>query len=264
MQFRDQVVWITGASAGIGRALALEFARRGADVAVSARRVDRLAGVVDEISALGRRGLAVACDVTSDAAVARAVDEVLAGFGRLDVAVANAGFSVGGRLEHLGDADLRRQFDTNVFGAASTARHALPALRQRRGRLVLVGSVAALLASPRAGAYSASKFALRALGLTLQQELHGSGTSCTLVHPGFVASEIAQVDNEGRFDAGREDRRPSRLMWTAEAAARAIATATHRRRREYVFTAHGKFGAWLGKHAPGLVYLLMRGGGKRG
>ena len=261
-QFHGQVVWITGASAGMGRALALEFARRGADVAVSARRVDRLVALVDEIEALGRRALAVACDVTQDAAVAAAVDAVLAHFGRLDVAVANAGFSVAGRIEDLSDADLRRQFDTNVFGALSTARHALPALRRSKGRLALVSSVAATMASPRIGAYTASKFALRGFGLTLAQELHGSGASCTLLNPGFVATEIAQVDNDGKLDPTRPDRRPARLMWSAEAAARVMVTAIHRRKLEYTFTLHGKLGVWLGKHATGLVHLLMRGSGR--
>ena len=98
---------------------------------MSARRTDRLAQIVDEIEATGRQALAVACDVTRDEHVARAVDAVLERFGRIDVAVANAGFGVVGRLEQLSDADLRRQFDTNVFGAMSTARHVLPALRQR-------------------------------------------------------------------------------------------------------------------------------------
>ncbi len=262
-QYRGKVVWITGASAGMGRALAREYARRGADVAVSARRIDRLTEVVNEVDALGRRGLAVACDVTKDLEVAGAVDEVLARFGRLDVAIANAGFGVVGKLEQLSDADLRRQFDTNVFGAMSTARHALPALRRVQGRLGLVSSVAGLLASPKTGAYTASKFALRACGLTLAQELHGTGTSCTLLNPGFVATEIGQVDNAGRFDGSRRDARPAKLMWTAEAAARVMADAVHRRRREYTFTAHGKIGAWLGQHMPGLVHLLMRGGGSR-
>lgn len=262
MQFQGKVVWITGASAGIGRALAREFASRGADVAVSARRVDRLAEVVGEVEALGRRGFAVACDVTRDEEVARAVDEVLAHFGRIDVAVANAGFSVAGRLEHLTDDEVRRQFATNVFGALSTARHVLPALRRSRGRLALVGSVAAFVASPRIGAYTASKFAVRAIGLTLQQELYGSGVSCTVLHPGFVHSDIGKVDNAGKFEASRRETRPAPLLWPTDRAARVMVAAIHARKREYVFTAHGKFGAWLGQHAPGLVYLLMRGVGK--
>ncbi len=257
-QFAGQVVWITGASAGIGRALAREFASRGADVAVSARREDRLTELVGEITAMGRRALAVVCDVTKDEDVARAVEAVLAHFGRLDVAVANAGFGVSGRLEQLTDEELRRQFDTNVFGAMSTVRHALPALRRSKGRLALVASVSSVIATPRNGAYTASKFALRGLGLTLQQELYGSGVSCTLLHPGMVTSEITQVDNTGQLDASRKDPRPAKLMWSAEDAARVMVSAVGRRAREFVFTGHGKLGAWIGKHAPGLAYLMMR------
>lgn len=251
--FEGLVAWITGAGSGIGRAIALELAKEGAAVAVSGRRVDRLAAVVAEIEAQGGRGLAVPCDVTDDAAVQRAVAEVVAALGGIDVAIANAGMSVGGRIEKLSDADWRRQFDINVFGAVSTARHALPELRKRNGRLCLVGSVAAFLAMPKSGAYSASKFAIRAVGMTLAAELHGSGVSVTTVHPGFVESEIGQVDNQGVFDASREDTRPKQLMWPADRAARAIIAAVRRRKREYVFTGHGKLGAWLGRHVPAVA-----------
>ncbi len=268
-RFSDTVVWITGGGSGIGAAMAMEFARQGADVAISGRRVDRLQETVARIEALGRRGLAVACDVTDDADVERAVGEVVAHFGRLDVAVANAGFGVAGPIESLPIEAWRRQFDTNVFGAVSTIRHALPQLRRTRGRLALIASVAALLPTPGNGAYAASKYALRGLGQTLAVELAGSGVSCTLVHPGFVASEIAQVDNEGRFDPSRRDRRPAGLMWTAEDAARVVVRAIHRRAREYTFTVHGKIGGFLGRHAPGLLHLLMsrfaaKRGGRRG
>lgn len=257
-QFDGQVVWITGATAGIGRAMALEFARRGADVAVSGRREDRLAAVVAEIEALGRRGLAVACDVRREDEVAAAVQSVTAELGRLDVAVANAGFGVVGRVEDLTLDDWRRQFETNFFGAVAVAKHSLPALRRTGGRLALVGSVSGLLASPRAGAYSASKFALRAVGLTLAMELRGSGVSCTLLNPGFVASEIGQVDNQGQYDASRRDKRPAGLMWTADAAARVMVRAIAARKREYTFTVHGKLGAFLGQHFPGLMCWLQR------
>lgn len=253
----DQVVWITGGGSGLGRAMALEFARLGADVAVSGRRADRLEEVAAAARALGRRALAIPCDVTDDADVARAAAAVVAGLGRLDTAVVNAGFSVMGRFESLSDADLRRQFDTNVFGAASTIRHALPALRASRGRLALVCSVAGMIATPKGSAYAASKYALRALGQTLAIELHGSGVSCTTIYPGMVASEIAQVDNEGRFSPDRQDRRPSRLIWPTERAAKVMVAAILRREREFTFTGHGRLGAWLGKHVPGLVHLLM-------
>lgn len=254
---QEHVVWITGGGSGLGRAMAVEFARRGADVAVSGRRVDRLEEAAAAVRGLGRRALALPCDVTDDADVARAAAAVTGALGRLDVAVANAGFAVMGRFEALSDAEWRRQFDTNVFGLVSTARHALPALRASGGRLALVSSVSGMLATPQGAAYSASKYAVRAIGQTLAIELAGSGVSCTTISPGFVASEIAQVDNAGVYDPARKDRRPGRLMWPTERAAAVMVAAIVRREREFVFTGHGRIAGWLGRHAPGLWHLLM-------
>jgi NAD(P)-dependent dehydrogenase (short-subunit alcohol dehydrogenase family) len=253
---KGRVAWVTGATSGIGREVALELARRGAIVAVSGRRRDRLERVVAE----GGRLFAVPCDVRDEASLAAAVDDIVARHGRLDLALANAGFSVGGRIEELNADDWRRQLETNVIGAALTARAALPALRITRGRLGLVGSVAAFLPAPSFAPYHASKYALRALGLTLSAELAGSGVSCTTVHPGFVASEITQVDNHGRHDPSRADQRPAALMWPTDRAARVIVSALLARRREVVFTAHGRAAAFLGMHFPALAHLVMTRG----
>lgn len=258
--YEGKVAWVTGGGSGIGRALALELARQGAAVAVSGRREDRLAETVAEIVALGARGLAVPCDVAEDAAVEAAVARVVAELGPLDVCIANAGFGVAGKIEKLGIEAWRRQFDVNVLGVVSTARHALPALRQTKGRLAMVSSVMAMLAVPGSGPYTASKFAVRAIGLTLSQELAGSGVSCTLLHPGFVESEIAQVDNRGVHHADREDKRPKRLMWPADKAARVMLKAVASRKREAVITVHGKVGGWFGRHMPGLVHFAMTRG----
>lgn len=255
--FHESVVWITGGSAGIGREMALEFGRQGAHVAVSGRRQDRLDDVVAELEELGASGLAVACDVTEEAEVEAAVASVVDHFGKLDVAVANAGFGVSGKIEELNADDWRRQFDVNVVGAAVTARHALPQLRKTGGRFALTGSVAGTVTSPGAGPYSASKYAVRALGQTLSMELHGTGVSCTTIHPGFVASEIAKVDNDGNFREEWTDRRPQQLIWPTDKAARVMVGAIRKRKREYVFTAHGKVAAFLGKHAPGLVHFAV-------
>ncbi|MGB5698174.1 MAG: SDR family oxidoreductase, partial [Polyangiales bacterium] len=137
-RFENQVVWITGGGSGIGRALGLAFAKEGAVVAVSGRREDRLQEVVQEVEASGAKALAVRCDVTDEASVAEAVQTVVRTFGGLDVAVANAGFSVAGRIEKLSAADWRRQLDVNVIGVAMTARYAIPHLKKRKGRLALV------------------------------------------------------------------------------------------------------------------------------
>jgi NAD(P)-dependent dehydrogenase (short-subunit alcohol dehydrogenase family) len=256
-RFDGRVAWITGATSGIGRACALELAARGAHVAVSGRRRDRLEEVARDIRARGVRALAVPCDVCDEKQQERAMREIAATFGRLDVAVANAGFSIGGSIETLTADDWRRQLDTNVVGAAMTARYALPELYKTRGRIGLVGSVSAFFAAPGYAAYHCSKHALRALGLTLAVELQGTGVSTTTVHPGFVDSEIQKVDRSGRFDPNRRDRRPSALMWQSDRAARVIVNAIARRRRELVFTGHGKLAALVGQHAPWLMDAVM-------
>lgn len=260
---QGHVAWITGATSGIGRACALELCRRGAAVAVSGRREDRLAEVVSALRQLGGRAMAVPCDVCDPGQVRDAVRAVAAELGRVDVAIANAGFCVGGRIEELTAADWRRQLDTNVVGAAMTARYVLPELRRTRGRLALTGSVAAFMPAPSFGAYHCSKHALRALGLTLSAELAGSGVSCTTVHPGFVESEINKVDNMGCYDPRRHDTRPKRLMWTAERAAKVMIAAISNRRRELVFTGHGKLAAFFGMHFPSLAHLVMASGSMR-
>jgi len=255
--WHDRVVWITGGGSGIGQALAEEVARHGAHVVVSGRRLERLEDVVQRIESAGGRGRPLVCDVTDEAQIASAVAQIVQTCGRLDVVVANAGFSVAGRLEKLTADDWRRQLDTNVVGLAVTAKHAIPELKKSRGRLALIGSVAGMVCAPGVGAYHASKHAVRAIGQTLAMELHGTGISVTTIHPGFVESEIAQVDNSGVFRPEVRDRRPQRLMWSAEDAARVMARAIDRRKREYVFTYHGKLAGWLGRHAPGLVHQII-------
>jgi len=255
--FKDEVVWITGASAGIGAALAHEFSNRGAIVCLSARRRERLEELAKAISESGGRAFAYPCDVTVEEDVAETVRAIVEAHGKLDCAVANAGFGVSGRIESLSADDWRRQFDVNVVGAAITAKYALSELRQSHGRLVLVGSIMSMMSSAKAGAYSASKYAVRSIGQTLSLELHGSGATCTTIHPGYVSTEIALVDNDGVFHEDREDRRPAKLMWPADKAAKVMVNAIARRKREFVFTGHGKLGGYLGRHFPGFVHFAQ-------
>lgn len=256
-RFEGQVAWVTGGGTGIGRALAIELAREGAEVAVSGRRVDQIEKVAAEIVASGRKAQAVPCDVGDESAVIGAVQTISQHFGRLDVVIANAGAGSNGRFEDLNGEEWRRLIDVNVLGVASTLRHALPEVRKTRGRLAIVGSVNSVVSIPGSSLYSATKFAVRGLGLALMQELHGSGVSCTMLYPGFVESDIAKVDRTGRLDPTRKDPRPTALMWPADKAARVMVRAVHRRRREKVITGHGVIGAFIGQHLPGLVHLVM-------
>jgi NAD(P)-dependent dehydrogenase (short-subunit alcohol dehydrogenase family) len=259
----ESVAWITGAGTGIGRSLALELARRGYRVALSGRREQRLREVATTIESAGGQPLLAVCDVRDQDQQRRAAEALLERWGRLDIAVANAGFSMGGRIEELNAEDWFGQLDTNVVGAALTARASLPALRRTRGRLALVGSVSAFFSAPGHAPYHASKYAIRALGRTLSAELVGTGVSCTTVHPGFVQSDIQKTDHFGDHDPRRTDPRPGYLMWPTERAARVIVDAIVKRRRELVFTGHGRFAAFVGTHWPGLAHFVMTRGAMR-
>ena len=256
-EFSGKVVWITGGGSGLGRAMAIEFASRGARVAVSGRRLERLEETVSILEAMDCSALAVTCDVSMEESQAAAVASIVERFGQLDVAVANAGFGVDTRFEKISTEQWRRQLDTNVIGAVITVQQALPELRKTGGRVALIASVASMIAYPGGSAYTASKAAVRAIGLCLSQELHGSGVSCTTIHPGFVESEIGQVSNDGVFDGERKDGRPKKLLWKVEPAAKVMVNAIERRKVEYVFTAHGHLLAFLGRHCPGLVHFLV-------
>lgn len=255
--YSGKVVWITGGGTGIGRALALAYGERGADVAISGRRLFKLESVVEELEQRGANGLPVQCDVTVEEEVESAVDEVVDAFGRLDVAIANAGFAVSGTIEELSADDWRRQLDCNVVGLAITAKHALPELEETGGRVALMGSVAGTIALPSEMAYSASKYAVRSIGQSLAVQLDDTPVSCTTVQPGFVESEIIKRDNEDTVHEEWEDRRPQMLVMEADKAAEKILKAVDKRKREYTFTAHGRAASFFGKHTPGLVHLAL-------
>jgi short-subunit dehydrogenase len=264
-RFAGQAVFITGASSGIGAALAREFAREGGDVALVARRRDRLEAVAAEIAAIGRRTVVVPCDVTRDGDLERAAAAARAALGKLDVVVANAGFGVTGALETLSLDDYRRQFETNVFGVLRTVFATLEDLRKSRGRLVLIGSVSGHVGVPGSSAYSMSKFAVHGLAASLAHELAPYGIAVTLISPGFVESEIGQVDNRGvRHPEASRRRLPASIVMATPTAARKIVGAVARRRREAVITGFGKTVVFLQRHQPGLLAKIIRRLGIKG
>jgi len=256
-EFKNQIVWITGASSGLGRAMALEFTKRGAVLAVSARRMELLESLVLEIQTLGGKARAFRCDVSNEANVAACVDAIIGEYGALHVAVANAGYAAMGKVEMLSATDWQRQLSVNVTGLALTAKYALPHLRKTKGRLALLGSVGAFVPNPSLSPYGASKAAVHNIGESLQLELKGSGVSCTTIHPGFVESNITRVDNAGVFHPERNDPRPANLMWPTQRAARVMIRAIEQRRRVYIFTVHGKIISWLGRHLPAVARAFV-------
>ncbi|HUN27689.1 MAG TPA: SDR family NAD(P)-dependent oxidoreductase [Steroidobacteraceae bacterium] len=257
--FRGRVALVTGASSGIGEELARQLAAAGARLALAARRTELLEILAAEIAASGAdRPLVLGCDVTRDGDPERAVAATVAHFGKLDIAVANAGFGVVGAFAELSVADYRRQFETNVFGVLRTLKAALPAVLKTRGQLVVTGSVAGWVATPGTSPYSMSKFALRALASAVTPELARSGVAVTLVSPGFIESAIRRVDNQGRLHRGSRDPIPAWLVMDRRKAVRQILRAVARRRREVIVTAHGKLAIALERFAPWLIRYAGR------
>jgi len=259
-RFAGKVALITGASSGIGAALAREFAGRGASVALLARRAERLRALAAEIRSAGGHALAIPCDVTREGDLERAVALTVTGLGPIHVAVANAGFGVVGTFDTLRLDDYRRQFETNVFGVLHTAYATLDELRRSHGTLVIVGSVSGYLSAPGVSPYAMSKFAVRALAGALRGELAPQGVSVVLITPGFVHSEIRMVDNHGRLHPDAPDTVPSWLRMPADRAACRIVRAVARRRAERIITVHGKAAVFLQRHTPRLMASLLRRG----
>jgi len=181
-------VWfITGTSRGFGREWAIAALERGDRVAATARNT----GSLDELVAqYGDQVLPLALDVTDKAAVEAAVAATLERFGRIDIAINNAGYGQFGMIEEISEQEARDQFETNVFGALWATQAVLPAMRaQGSGHIIQVSSIGGISAFPNIGIYNASKWALEGMSQALAQEVAGFGISVTLVEPGGYSTD---------------------------------------------------------------------------
>ncbi len=261
-RFRNKTVLITGASSGIGAALAKEFAVHGARLILLARRVDWLETVAQPLRAQGTNVLVYGCDVASDSELAAVVADLNQKNILIDVVVANAGFGVVGRFDELTLADFERQFDTNVFGVLRTIYATLDMVRRRCGSVVIMGSISGHVAQPGASPYVMSKFAVRALAEALRVELAPDGVAVTLLSPGLIESNLRRVDNQGVFHPQATDPFPAWLRMSAARAARQMVQAIHARKAGQVITLHGKLVVWLSRHLPGLLRYVFKFGGQ--
>ena len=192
----NQVVIVTGASAGIGEATARRLARAGAKVVITARRQDRLDALARELDPTGASVLAVAGDITSDADQRKWVDATLAKFGRIDGLVNNAGYGTRGPVEIVPVDLIRKNYETNVFSLIALTQLVIPTMRaQRGGCIVNIGSVAGRIARPLSSIYDSTKHALEAITDGLRGELKPFGIRVTLVRPGFITTEFIDAAN---------------------------------------------------------------------
>ena len=253
------VVVITGASKGIGAELARQLASRGARLALGARDMPALEAVAAECRAAGASVIVARTDVAEERDCQALVSGAALAFGRVDVLVNNAGATMWARFEDIQDLSiLARIMQVNYMGSVYCTRHALPWLRQSKGLVVGISSLAGRTGVPTRTGYAASKHAMTGFFDSLRIELAGSGVDVTMVYPGFVATGI-------RENATGPDGRPiqvspvreGEVMGVAECAAR-IVRAIERREREVVMTARGKMGLWLKLIAPALVDRIAR------
>lgn len=257
--FRNKVALITGASSGIGEELAKQLGQAGAMLTVAARRRELLQNLGQRIAqAQSTQPLVLECDVTRDGDLERAVTGTVKQWGKLDVVIANAGFGVVGPLKKLSLDDYRRQFETNVFGVLRTIYAALSEIEKTKGNIVIIGSVSGWTASPGASPYSMSKFALRSLANSITPELRLAGVKVTLISPGFVASNIRRVDNQGKLHSGAKDPIPPWLVMSTEKAVRQILRAVASGRRETIISGHGKILVALERFTPWVLRIAGR------
>ncbi|MBN1967626.1 MAG: SDR family NAD(P)-dependent oxidoreductase [Anaerolineae bacterium] len=248
-----KTVLITGASSGIGRATALEFARQGAHVVATARRAERLSELQAEAIPLPGDILPVTADVTQPDDMVRAVQTALDTWGRLDVLVANAGIGHRGSLVDAPWDDLATVLRTNVDGVLHSIRAAVPAMRAGGGHIVLVSSISGSAPAPFAAIYGASKSFVNGLGRALRQELAADHIWVTNVLVGQTHSEFAQ----NRL--GRPGRVAGKLpTMQAETVARRIVWASEKRRRVVVLRLIDRAFLLAAALTPGLLDRLQR------
>lgn len=182
MNNTDKVWLITGSSTGLGRALAQAVVERGYHLVATARQPEQLKELSDRYP---DRVTTIALDVTNAQSIQQAVEAALNAYNRIDVLVNNAGYGTVGAIEEVNDDDIRRQFDTNLFGAINVTRAILPTLReQRSGHILNISSANGISAFAGVGIYSATKFALEAISEALAQEVKPLGIKVTIIEPG--------------------------------------------------------------------------------
>ena len=190
-------IFVTGASSGIGRAVAIELAQRGHTVFAAARRRSAL----DDLAASHRGIAAVPLDVTDQESIDSAWSAISAAThgGGVDVLINAAGYALTGPVETLSTQEVKRQFDTNVFGLLAVTRAVLPAMRARRaGRIINISSIVGRTSFPAMGVYGATKYAVEALSDSLRMELAPNGIKVVLIEPGFVATNIVDASTRER------------------------------------------------------------------
>jgi short-subunit dehydrogenase len=256
MKIEGKRTFLTGASSGLGEALAWEFAGRGVRCAIAARRIERLEKLADRIATRfgeASRPLAVACDVTDRACLETAVQTAADELVGIDILVNNAGISVYGETGRTSVQDFADLLDVNLLGGVRAVQAVVPRMQEQGGgTIVNIASVAAIRGVPYLAAYGASKAALAAYSQSLRAEVARQGIHVQVIYPGYTQTSI--FDSEKKLGGARRPRPPYAPV---ERVARRIVNAIEGERPEVVLGASGRWLAFLHGTLPGFVDRIM-------
>lgn len=261
MDFKGKNVIVTGASSGIGLALAREFAASGANVMLGARSEGKLQEAVAAIRDAGGTADYVVTDVVSEEDCRRLVESTVAAYGGVDILICNAGLSMRALFDDVDLGVLHRLMDVNFWGAVNCCKYALPYLQRSHGSIVGVSSVAGLHGLPGRTGYSASKYAMTGFLETLRIENMKKGLHVMIACPGFTASNVrfSALTADGS-QQGETPRNEAKMM-TPEQVARIIMRGIKRRKRLCLMEYEGRLTHFIKKFSPALLdklfYMVM-------
>jgi short-subunit dehydrogenase len=257
--FKNHVVIVTGASSGIGKALALQLSTEGACLSLAARNPEQLGKLAQECNNLGGSAIPVQTDVADQAQCQKLIEDTVQQFGRIDMLANNAGFSLVGKFEELPSLELFQQvMEVNFNGVVQCTYYALPYLKDTCGRIVNVSSLGGKLAIPYNTSYIASKFAVTGFSDSLRMELRNEGVSVTVIFPYWVVTEFHErmIDQNGQARGPGGRAIYTEKMMTAEQCADIIIQAAKGRKREVVMRP-GMIASWLKLIAPDLMDKII-------
>jgi short-subunit dehydrogenase len=256
-KLKGKVVIVTGASSGIGKAIAVECGRRGASVVLAARRIDRLKDVAHTIQQVGGQALTVQTDVQHEEDCKNLIEAAEQQFGRIDVLINNAGISMRALFHETSAEVIRKDIDVNFWGSVYCTHYALPHLLKTRGSVVGISSVAGFKGLPGRTGYSASKFAMHGFLESLRTENLKTGLHVLLVCPGFTSSEIREKALLSNGTPQGESPRNEKGMMQPEHVARRTVDAIISRRRLLILTIQGKLIVALQRFLPSLLDKIV-------
>lgn len=250
---KGKVVIITGASSGIGKACALNFASLGANVVLAARNTEKLNEVAQEIKTLQVETLVVKCDVSVEKDCENLINETIRQFKQIDILVNNAGISMRAIFNDTDIAVIKQVMDINFWGTVYCTKFALPHLLKNKGSVVGVSSIAGYVGLPARTGYSASKFAMQGFLEALRTENTHTGLHVLIACPGFTASNIRNTALSSNGTAQGESPREENKMMTAEEVANYISDGIIKRKKTLVLTTQGKMVVFLNKLFPNFI-----------